>query len=294
MTASGTAGHGAELGRYVRLGPTRRRRREVPGRLRRGRATLRPGSTPRRRGCSTPSGCRVPASRPGWTDELPALLATKARVVASIWGRTVDEFAAAADALADAPAGVVAVEVNVAAPTSRTAGACSPTRRRRRPRSMAATAACGRPRWAKLSPNVADLAEIAAAAHEAGAEAVTLVNTLLGDGDRRDDAAGRCWAPAAAACRGRPSTPSPCGPCTTCTRRRPGSADRRCRRRAARRPTPSSCCWPGPARSRSARPRSPTRARRAKVLAGLEAVVRAPRRRPVAELVGAAACRELS
>ena len=45
---------------------------------------------------------------------------------------------------------------------------------------VAATAACRRPRWAKLSPNVADLVEIAAAAHEAGAEAVTLVNTVLG------------------------------------------------------------------------------------------------------------------
>ena len=45
---------------------------------------------------------------------------------------------------------------------------------------VAATAACGRPRWAKLSPNAADLPEIAAAAAAAGAEAVTLVNTALG------------------------------------------------------------------------------------------------------------------
>ena len=34
--------------------------------------------------------------------------------------------------------------------------------------------------WAKLSPNVSDLASIAKAAHEAGADAVTLVNTVLG------------------------------------------------------------------------------------------------------------------
>jgi dihydroorotate dehydrogenase (NAD+) catalytic subunit len=46
--------------------------------------------------------------------------------------------------------------------------------------AMAATAVCGRPRWAKLSPNVTDLTEIAAAAHEGGAEAVTLINTVMG------------------------------------------------------------------------------------------------------------------
>ena len=39
---------------------------------------------------------------------------------------------------------------------------------------------CGRPRWAKLSPNVTDLVPIAEAARDGGAEAVTLVNTVLG------------------------------------------------------------------------------------------------------------------
>ena len=46
--------------------------------------------------------------------------------------------------------------------------------------AIEATAACKRPRWAKLSPNAADLPDIAAAAVDAGAEAVVLVNTLLG------------------------------------------------------------------------------------------------------------------
>src|SRR6185437_526402 len=43
-----------------------------------------------------------------------------------------------------------------------------------------AAAVCRRPRWAKLSPNVTDLTEIAAAALGAGAEALTLVNTVMG------------------------------------------------------------------------------------------------------------------
>jgi dihydroorotate dehydrogenase (NAD+) catalytic subunit len=44
---------------------------------------------------------------------------------------------------------------------------------------MAATE-CGLPRWAKLSPNVPDIAAIAGAALEGGAEGLTLTNTLLG------------------------------------------------------------------------------------------------------------------
>ena len=46
--------------------------------------------------------------------------------------------------------------------------------------AVAASAACRRPRWAKLSPNVTDLTEIGAAALSAGAEALTLVNTVMG------------------------------------------------------------------------------------------------------------------
>ena len=41
-------------------------------------------------------------------------------------------------------------------------------------------AACGRPVWAKLSPNVTDIVEIAAAARDGGATALTLVNTVKG------------------------------------------------------------------------------------------------------------------
>jgi dihydroorotate dehydrogenase (NAD+) catalytic subunit len=111
--------------------------------------------------------------------ELPPLVAAGARVVASIWGHTVEDFARAAAMLADAPPQVIAVEVNVSCPNLE-------DRRRMFAHSPSATAevldaarACNRPRWAKLSPNVHDIVEIADAAAGAGAEAVTLVNTLL-------------------------------------------------------------------------------------------------------------------
>jgi hypothetical protein len=79
---------------------------------------------------------------------------------------------------------------------------------------MAATAACGRPRWAKLSPNVTDLVPIAAAARAGGAEAVTLVNTILAMASTRRRAAST-RAQCEEALSGLPSTPSPSGRSTT-------------------------------------------------------------------------------
>jgi dihydroorotate dehydrogenase (NAD+) catalytic subunit len=82
--------------------------------------------------------------------------------------------------LVDAPSAVIAVEVNVSCPNVE-------DRRRMFAHSTSATAdaidaarACDRPRWAKLSPNVTDLVEIADAALRAGADALTLTNTVMG------------------------------------------------------------------------------------------------------------------
>ncbi len=99
-------------------------------------------------------------------------------MVASIWGRSVEQYAEAADLLAEAPAAVIAVEVNLSCPNldggshlfAHDAGLAAA--------AIAATAGCGRPRWAKLSPNTPDLVDIAGAVADAGAEAVTLVNTV--------------------------------------------------------------------------------------------------------------------
>lgn len=179
MTASGTAGHGAELAPYLdvtALGAI------VVKSLSAGPWPGNPAPRihPTASGMLNSVGLQGPGVEAWLTDELPALVACGARVVASIWGRSVDEFAAAAELLAGAPPEVIAVEVNVSCPNLE-------DRRRMFAHSpeataavVAATASCGRPRWAKLSPNVGDLAEIAAAAVAGGAEAVVLVNTVLG------------------------------------------------------------------------------------------------------------------
>jgi dihydroorotate dehydrogenase (NAD+) catalytic subunit len=179
MTASGTAGHGAELAAYADLAAL-------------GAVVVKslhaepwPGNPPLRvhetaAGMINSVGLQGPGVEAWLAHDLPALAATGARVVASIWGRTVDEYRRAADLLAAAPDGVVAVEVNLSCPNTEAgrdlfAHSADDTRA-----AIEATAGCGRPRWAKLSPNVGHLAEIAAAAHAAGAEAVTLVNTVMG------------------------------------------------------------------------------------------------------------------
>src|SRR5208282_164289 len=75
---------------------------------------------------------------------------------------------------------VVAVEVNVSCPNLDDRSrmfAHSPEATRA---AVAASAVCGLPLWAKLSPNTSELVAVAQAALAAGAEALTLTNTLLG------------------------------------------------------------------------------------------------------------------
>lgn len=186
LTASGTSGHGAELAPYVDLG-------RIGAVVVKSLAATPWAGNPARRVRETSAGMlnSVGLQGPGvgrWlAEDLPPLLATGARVVASIWGRTVAEYEAAADLLAGAPPEVVAVEVNLSCPNTEAARDLFAHSVDATEAAMAATAGCGRPRWAKLSPNVTDLVPIAAAAVRGGAEAVTLVNTVMGMAIDPDD-----------------------------------------------------------------------------------------------------------
>ena len=101
-------------------------------------------------------------------------------MVCSIWGRSVDDYQIAADMLAAAPAEVVAVEINLSCPNLEGRGSIFAHDADLSAEVIAATAGCRRPRWAKLSPNTDRIVEVAQAVADAGAEALTLVNTLLG------------------------------------------------------------------------------------------------------------------
>ena len=175
MTASGTAGNGTELAAHVDLSSL-------------GAVVVKSlhaepwDGNPAPRVHATPSGMinSVGLQGPGvaaWLEgDLPALEATGARVVVSIWGRTVDEFAAAAALLADAPDSVVAVEVNASCPNLEDRRSLFAHSTTATTEVVDASRAARRPLWAKLSPNTPALPEMAAA----GAEAVTVANTVLG------------------------------------------------------------------------------------------------------------------
>jgi dihydroorotate dehydrogenase (NAD+) catalytic subunit len=179
MTASGTAGHGVELAPYLDLGALGAVVvKSLHAEPWAGNPPLRVHETTA--GMINSVGLQGPGVAAWLAEDLPALLATGARVVASIWGRSVDEYRRAAEALTAAPPGLVAVEVNLSCPNTEAGRDLFAHSAEQTAAVVAETAGCGRPRWAKLSPNVTHLAEIAAAAHDAGAEAVTLVNTVLG------------------------------------------------------------------------------------------------------------------
>jgi dihydroorotate dehydrogenase (NAD+) catalytic subunit len=178
MTASGTAGHGDELGAYVDLSSLGavvvKSLYPEPWA---GNAAPRVHETPA--GMLNSVGLQGPGVRKWLDDELPAVIATGATVVASIWGSTIDDYARAAEMLRDAPPEVAAVEVNVSCPNHHDRNRMFAHAPHTTAEAIQASSVCGRPMWAKLSPNVSDLASIAKAAHEAGADAVTLVNTVL-------------------------------------------------------------------------------------------------------------------
>lgn len=179
MTASGTAGYGNELAPYADLSTLGAVvTKSIAAYAWAGNPAPRVHATPL--GMINAVGLQGPGVERWMTDHLPALLATGATVVCSIWGRSVEDYRAAADALASAPPEVVAVEVNLSCPNLEGRGSIFAHDPDLSAAVVDATAGCGRPRWAKLSANTDRIVGVAEAVRDAGAEAVTLINTMLG------------------------------------------------------------------------------------------------------------------
>jgi dihydroorotate dehydrogenase (NAD+) catalytic subunit len=112
-------------------------------------------------------------------NHLPYLATLAAPTIVSIAGRSEDEFVAMAARL-DGLTGVAAIELNISCPNvsggvdfGTDAAMCERLVSRVRSRSNA-------PILAKLTPNVTNIADIAAAAEQGGADAISLINTVLG------------------------------------------------------------------------------------------------------------------
>ena len=180
MTAAGTAGHGAELAAYVDLSEL--------GAVVVKSLSAEPweGNPPPRLHSAAAAGMvnSVGLQNPGveaWlADDLPALRDAGARVVAGIWGRSLEDYEKAGEMLASAGPEVVAVEVNLSCPNLGGDHEMFASNAAATAEAVTAARACRRPVWAKLSAAVADLPGVARAATAAGAEAVTLINTMPG------------------------------------------------------------------------------------------------------------------
>lgn len=177
MTASGTFGFGKEYAEYYdlsKLGAIM-----VKGltlKPREGNGAPRIAETPA--GILNSVGLQNPGVEIFLEQELPFLRKFNVGVIANIAGNTVEEYCEMAETLGDK---VDAIELNISCPNVKEGGVAFGTKC---DSVYAITKSvkkhCQVPLIVKLSPNVTDIAEIATAAEEAGADCISLINTLLG------------------------------------------------------------------------------------------------------------------
>lgn len=178
VAASGTFGFGREYGEYFDLS-------EIGGICVKGLTLKQRDGNPPPRIAETPMGIlnSVGLQNPGVeafiAKEMPYLRGFDTRIIANISGNTEEEYAIMAKQLS--AAGVDIIEVNISCPNVKAGGiafgtdpkaAAGVTRAVKRASSV--------PVMVKLSPNVTDIAEIARAVEGEGADALSLINTLLG------------------------------------------------------------------------------------------------------------------
>jgi len=181
LAASGCAGAGRELAQFIDVARV--------GALISKSIMMEPRTgNPAPRLTETPSGM---LNSVGWQGpgidaflqrDLPWLLSRGARVVVSIAGQTIREYAELAARLSDT-AGVTAIEVNLACPHAEDAGrpfAFDPQRAGSVISAVRGIARYDIPVFAKLSPDVTDLVAVASACVTAGTDGLSLINPLLG------------------------------------------------------------------------------------------------------------------
>ena len=178
VTASGTFGFGREYGQYYDLS-------KLGGICVSGiTVTKRLGNNPPRI-AETPMGMlnSVGLQNPGIdafvSDELPFLRKFNTNIIANISGNTVEEFIEITEKLSDSK--VDMIEVNVSCPNVKSGGmqfgVCEKSVFRITNEIKNRTSI---PIMVKLTPNVTDITKIAIAAENAGADAISLINTVLG------------------------------------------------------------------------------------------------------------------
>jgi len=180
FTASGCASSGKELAQFIDLREIGAVvTKSVMSKPRHGRATPRMAETPS--GMINSIGLQGPGIDQFLAHDLPWLVSQKARVIVSIAGETVEEYATLARKVRSAP-GISALEVNISCPNVENRGlvfACDPDASRRVIDGVRKTLGGELPIIAKLSPDVTDLVSIARGVVDAGADGLALINTVL-------------------------------------------------------------------------------------------------------------------
>jgi dihydroorotate dehydrogenase (NAD+) catalytic subunit len=180
FTASGCASSGKELAQFFDLREIGAVvTKSVMSKPRHGRPTPRMAETPS--GMVNSIGLQGPGIDAFLAQDLPWLVSQKARVIVSIAGETVEEYATLARKVRSAP-GISALEVNISCPNVENRGmvfACDPEASRRVIDGVRKTLGGELPIIAKLSPDVTDLVSIAKGVVEAGADGLALINTVL-------------------------------------------------------------------------------------------------------------------
>ena len=179
VVASGTFGFGREYSRFYDLS-------ELGAICAKGLTLHRREGNPAPRIAETPMGIlnSVGLQNPGvdafLAEELPFLRQYDVKVIANISGNTPEEYGVMCEKLS--AAGVDLIEVNISCPNVKAGGLAYGTRPELAAEvtGVAKAHAGSTPIMVKLSPNVTDITEIARAVEGAGADAVSLINTLRG------------------------------------------------------------------------------------------------------------------
>lgn len=176
LAASGTLGYGVEFAHLVDLS-------RLGGIVVKGLSLEPIAGAPAPRLCETPSGMlnavglQNMGARAFIVEKLPALRAYRTAVVANVFGYSVEEYAGVIQILEDAE-GLAGYELNISCPNTAHGGIQFGSDPQMVNEAVsAARKATQRPLWVKLSPNVTDIAVIARAAEQAGADALTVANT---------------------------------------------------------------------------------------------------------------------
>ena len=178
VVASGTFGFGREYGQFYNLN-------ELGGICCKGLTLHRREGNPSPRIAETPMGIlnSVGLQNPGVdafiAEELPELRTHDLAIIANISGNTPEEYGIMCEKLS--AAGVDMIEVNISCPNVKAGGLAYGTK----PELVAEVTRVAKahstvPVMVKLSPNVTDITKIARAVADAGADALSLINTLRG------------------------------------------------------------------------------------------------------------------